>query len=76
MSLGIAIGAITFSGSVIAFSKLQGLVSGDPITFPGQHLLNLALGLVAHRADRDVLPRREPAVVLADDRRSPSSSAS
>ena len=46
MILGMAIGAITFSGSVIAFTKLQGLVSGAPVVFPGQHLLNLALGIV------------------------------
>jgi len=43
MSLGAAIGAVTFSGSVIAFLKLQGLMSGDPILLPGRHLLNLAL---------------------------------
>ena len=43
MSLGLAIGAITFSGSVIAFAKLQGLMSGNPITFPMQHPLNAAL---------------------------------
>jgi NAD(P) transhydrogenase subunit beta len=46
MSLGAVIGAITFSGSIIAFAKLQGLVSGNPVVFPGQHLLNLVLGLV------------------------------
>jgi len=44
MSLGTAIGAITFSGSVIAFSKLQGIMSGAPITFTGQHMLNAILG--------------------------------
>jgi len=40
MSLGLVIGAITFSGSVIAFAKLQGLMSGNPITFRMQHPLN------------------------------------
>ena len=46
MSLGLAIGAITFSGSVIAFAKLAGKMSGAPITFGGQHWLNLGLGLL------------------------------
>ncbi len=45
MSLGVAIGAITFTGSVVAFTKLQGLVSGAPVVFPGQHPLNALLGL-------------------------------
>jgi len=53
MGLGIAIGAITFSGSVIAFLKLNGNMSGSPITLPGRHVINLAtlaaiIGLVAY----------------------------
>jgi NAD(P) transhydrogenase subunit beta len=44
MSLGLAIGAITFSGSVIAFLKLDGRMSGAPLVFKGQHQLNAALG--------------------------------
>jgi NAD(P) transhydrogenase subunit beta len=46
MSLGLAIGAITFSGSLIAFAKLQALMKGTPITFKYQHQINLALGIV------------------------------
>jgi NAD(P) transhydrogenase subunit beta len=47
MSLGTAIGAVTFTGSIVAFAKLQGLVSGAPLVFPGQHPLNALLGLAA-----------------------------
>jgi proton-translocating NAD(P)+ transhydrogenase subunit beta len=43
MSLGCAIGAITFSGSVIAFLKLSGRMSGKPILLPARHLINIAL---------------------------------
>ncbi len=43
MSIGAAVGAITFSGSVIAFLKLQGVMSGSPIIFKGQHFLNALL---------------------------------
>ena len=45
MSIGAAIGAITFTGSIIAFFKLRGIMSGAPITFTGQHFINLALGI-------------------------------
>jgi len=53
MGLGVAIGAITFSGSVIAFLKLNGNMSGKPIMLPGRHVINLAtlaaiLGLIAY----------------------------
>src|SRR5687767_13666357 len=53
MGLGVAIGAITFSGSVIAFLKLNGNMSGAPILLPGRHVINLAtlaaiLGLIAY----------------------------
>ncbi len=46
MSLGLAIGAVTFSGSLIAFLKLQGTMKGSPIQFSRQHQLNAALGIL------------------------------
>ncbi|ADH91485.1 NAD(P)(+) transhydrogenase (AB-specific) [Ancylobacter novellus DSM 506] len=46
MSLGVAIGAITFTGSVIAFAKLNGNMSGKPIMLPGRHVINAGLALL------------------------------
>ncbi|WP_119392021.1 NAD(P)(+) transhydrogenase (Re/Si-specific) subunit beta [Taklimakanibacter lacteus] len=45
MALGAAIGALTFTGSIIAFLKLDGRMSGKPIILPGRHFINIALGL-------------------------------
>ena len=46
MCLGVAIGAITFTGSIIAFLKLDGRMSGKPIMLPCRHVINIALGVV------------------------------
>ena len=46
MSLGVAIGAITFTGSVIAFLKLDGRMSGAPIMLPARHIINIGLALL------------------------------
>src|SRR5476649_2026784 len=45
MSLGVAIGALTFTGSVIAFAKLSGRMSGAPIILPARHVVNIVLAI-------------------------------
>jgi H+-translocating NAD(P) transhydrogenase subunit beta len=57
LSVGIIIGAITFTGSVIAFGKLQGILSGAPVKFAGQHALNALLGVhdMVERSDDGAL---------------------
>ena len=63
MGLGVIIGAITFSGSVIAFAKLQALMRSAPILLPQRHLINGAIGaailllLIVFIADREHLSR-------------------
>ena len=60
MSLGVAIGALTFTGSVIAFLKLSGRMSGAPIILPARHIINIALGAgagVLHLRPRAVRQR-------------------
>ena len=62
MALGAAIGAITFSGSVIAFLKLNGNMSGSPILLPARHIINLAvlIGILALVALYTVAPGMGP----------------
>ncbi len=59
MSLGVAIGAITFTGSLIAFGKLQGIIPGKPIVFKGQHLLERGAGRGSSRAHRSFCASRK-----------------
>ncbi len=76
--LGVFIGALTFTGSVIAFGKLQGVIGSKPLLLPGRHLLNLA-GIAACLAlgwiflAADALPGVDAAGLLG---RSPGSSGS
>jgi NAD(P) transhydrogenase subunit beta len=73
MGLGIAIGAITFSGSVIAFAKLSGRMSGSPILLPARHVINLGTllaivvltGLFALAGPKETLPLIIALTVLA-----------
>src|SRR6185437_11631984 len=53
LTVGSFIGAITFTGSLIAFGKLQAILSSSPLVFRGQHLLNLVLALVMVGASVD-----------------------
>ncbi len=46
MSLGVVIGAVTFTGSIVAFTRLQGIIPGDPVVFRGQHALNVVIGVI------------------------------
>ncbi len=66
LGLGVAIGAITFSGSVIAFLKLNGNMSGAPIMLPGRHVINLGVlaGIIGLTAYFAVLPTAETAMIF------------
>ena len=74
--LGVAIGAITFTGSVIAFLKLDGRMSGKPIMLPQRHVLNLALGALLVGSARRLHRHREPRSPSGSSCWSPSCSAS
>ncbi|MBU0800878.1 MAG: NAD(P)(+) transhydrogenase (Re/Si-specific) subunit beta [Alphaproteobacteria bacterium] len=65
MALGTAIGAVTFTGSIIAFGKLQGFISGKPITFKGQHGVNALLGLMLVGLIVTLCITQSPVVFLA-----------
>ncbi len=56
--IGILIGAVTFSGSLIAFGKLSGKIGGKPMLLPGRHWMNLAGLLVVIWFGREFLERR------------------
>jgi NAD(P) transhydrogenase subunit beta len=65
MSLGVAVGAITFTGSIIAFAKLNGNMSGAPIILPVRHLLNLALLLAIFGLSIYFISAQEPWIFWA-----------
>jgi len=65
MSLGVAVGAITFTGSIIAFAKLNGNMSGAPIILPARHLLNLALLLAIFGLSIYFVSAQEPWIFWA-----------
>ena len=68
MSIGAAIGAVTFTGSVIAFMKLSGRMSGAPIMLPGRHVVNIALFLALIFFIYHFYRLAEPTRLLADRR--------
>ncbi len=65
IGLGIAIGAITFTGSLIAFAKLQGIIGGKPLVFPHQHAVNLGLGVLTLLLVVVLILGQSPAVLWA-----------
>ena len=75
MTIGVAIGAITFTGSIIAFLKLDGRMSGKPIMLPQRHMINIGLAGALLAAGRHLHRDDEPVRLLADRRSSPSRSA-
>ncbi len=70
MALGVAIGAITFTGSIIAFLKLSARMSGKPIMLPGRHAINIALALALIYFIYCFYVSQSRAGLLADRRRS------
>ena len=56
--IGVLVGAVTFSGSIVAFGKLRGIIGSRPLLLPGRHILNLIVAHAVRRAGRDLPPRR------------------
>ena len=73
--LAVLIGSVSFAGSMVAFAKLQELIQGRPITYPGQQVVNLALFAAIVAGGIAIVAGAEQQWLLVADRRSARSSS-